>query len=63
MKALIVEGEPQPVKQYLRGGGRTRMKEGTTHVFMNRGSPTTPSSLLRLVGISCLCHAEKQTIS
>lgn len=61
MKALIVGGELQPVKQYHRGGGK-KDEEGTTHVCMDRGSPATLWTLLRPVGISCLRQAAEQNV-
>lgn len=55
MKALIVGGEPQPVKLCSEGGGEKKDGGGTTHVCMDRGSPTYQWTLSRPVGIRCLC--------
>lgn len=54
MKALIVGREPQSVKQCRAGGwGGGGADGGTTHAFVDRGSPAKPWTLLRPLGISC----------
>lgn len=67
MKALIVGGEPQPVKQCHGGGGRKKDDGGTTHVFMDRGSPLTRGLHRGLwesaVSVKSCCRAHGKVVS